>query len=353
VDDKAGVLVHLAAISAWLAGAGRLPVNVRFVVEGEEEIGSEHLAEFLGRHRAKMPADAIVLTDTANLRRGLPSLTTRLRGLVKVEVLLEGYSHALHSGMWGGPLPDPVAGMARLLASLVRADGSPAVAGCRAGAVRPSARDRAALASLPWSEREYRADAGAVRGLEMLARGGGDVHEALWWRPSIAVTALEASAVEGSSNQIVPRARARVGVRIVPGQDPRAVQRALVRHLEASAPWGLRLTVTPMSASPAWATDPTGPAFDAARRALRAGYGVEPVEIGAGGSIPFVGPFAKALGGVPALLIGLEDPACNAHAEDESLYLPDFAAACRSAAHLYGELASLPRNVKGRTRRSS
>jgi acetylornithine deacetylase/succinyl-diaminopimelate desuccinylase-like protein len=144
-----------------------------------------------------------------------------------------------------------------------------------------------------------------------------------------------------------------VGVRIVPGQDPRAVQRALIRHLEAHAPWGLRLTVTPMSASPAWATDPTGPAFDAARRALRAGYGVEPVEIGAGGSIPFVGPFAKALGGVPALLIGLEDPACNAHAEDESLYLPDFEAACRSAAHLYGELATLPRQVKGRTRRSS
>jgi acetylornithine deacetylase/succinyl-diaminopimelate desuccinylase-like protein len=172
-------------------------------------------------------------------------------------------------------------------------------------------------------------------------RGGAETYAAQWFHPSLAVTALEASPVEGSSNQIVPSARARIGVRIVPGQDPRKVLRALTSHLKAACPWGLALTVRPMTASPAWATTTEHPAFHAAKRALAAGYGRETVEIGAGGSIPFVGPFARALGGVPALLVGLEDPACNAHAEDESLLVPDFRASCRGAVHLYAELASV------------
>jgi acetylornithine deacetylase/succinyl-diaminopimelate desuccinylase-like protein len=313
---------------------------VRFVVEGEEEIGSAHLEAFLETYRMRLQADAIVLTDTANLRRGLPSLTTRLRGLVRVQVEVAGYSHALHSGMWGGPLPDPVLGMARLLASLVKSDGSIAVKGIVEGVKPPTKTEKAALARLPFSEAEFRADAGAVDGLRLHAHGGGDVHEALWYRPSIAITALEASPIEGSSNQIVPSSRARIGVRLAPGQDAAAVERALVEHLEAHVPWGLRLAVRSLGRAPGWATKSSGPAFAAARRALKAGYGAEPVEIGAGGSIPFVGPFARALGGVPALLIGLEDPSCNAHAEDESLYLPDFSASCRAAAHLYAELAA-------------
>lgn len=343
VDDKAGILVHLAAIASWVRAAGRLPVNVHFVVEGEEEIGSEHLAEFLTRYRAKMPADCIVLTDTGNLERGLPSLTTRLRGLVKVEVALRGYDHALHSGFWGGPVPDPVMGMARMLASLTHPDGSIAVKGCVAGARKPTARERAGLASLPYSAKALRADAGAVKGLKLHDATGADVYAAQWYEPALAITALEASPVAGSSNQIVPSARARIGVRIVPGQDPKAVQRALVAHLKANVPWGLELTIKPMTAGPAWSTDTGDPAFAAAHRALAAGYGTRSIEIGAGGSIPFVGPFAKALGGVPALLVGLEDPACNAHAENESLYLPDFHASCRSAVHLYAELGAVLR----------
>jgi acetylornithine deacetylase/succinyl-diaminopimelate desuccinylase-like protein len=351
VDDKAGVLVHLAAIAAWRRAAGRLPVNVHFVVEGEEEIGSEHLDAFLARHRAKMPADAIVLTDTANLEAGLPSLTTRLRGLVKVEVEVRGYRHALHSGFWGGPSPDPVMGMSRMLATLVRDDGSIAVKGLTEGASPPTRAERAALAALPFDEAGFRRDAGAERGLRFHERGGAATYAAQWHRPSLAVTALEASPVEGSSNQIVPSARARVGVRIVPGQDPRRVLRALVAHLRAACPWGLALRVTPMTATPAWSTETRGPAFDAARRALAAGYGRAPVEIGAGGSIPFVGPFARALGGVPALLVGLEDPACRAHAEDESLYLPDFRRSCRAAVHLYAELAEALAGAPRRGRR--
>ncbi len=349
VDDKAGVMVHLAAIAAWRDAKGRIPVNVKFIVEGEEEIGSEHLAVFLKAHREALAADAIVLTDTSNLEAGLPSITTRLRGLVKVEISLTGYSHALHSGFWGGPVPDPVMGMSKLLSTFVDDDGEIAVAGLKAGAIRATKAERDALARLPFREKPFRADAGAVKSLTLHAKGGGAVYESQWFRPSFAVTALEASPVEGSSNQIVPSARARIGVRIVPGQAPAKVLSALVKHLKANTPWGLELSIRPMTASPAWRTASTGPAFDATRRALRAGYGRAPIDIGAGGSIPFVGPFADALGGVPALLIGLEDPSCNAHAEDESLLLPDFFASCRSAVHLYAELgqALAPRQVRG------
>jgi acetylornithine deacetylase/succinyl-diaminopimelate desuccinylase-like protein len=228
-----------------------------------------------------------------------------------------------------------------MLASLFRDDGTIAVPALRAGAKPPTKAQKAALARLPFSEAALRRDAGAERGLRLLARGGAATYAAQWLAPSVAVTALEASPVEGSSNQIVPSARARVGVRIVPGQDPKRVMRALVAHLKAACPWGLACEVTPMTASPAWETDTDHPAFDAAKRALSAGYGREAVEIGAGGSIPFVGPFARALGGVPALLVGLEDPACNAHAEDESLLVPDFRASCRGAVRLFAELAAV------------
>src|SRR5262245_22428100 len=193
VDDKAGVMVHLAAIAAWRRAAGTLPVNVHFVVEGEEEIGSEHLDEFLSRYRSKMAADAIVLTDTANLERGLPSLTTRLRGLVKVEVEVRGYSHALHSGFWGGPVPDPVMGMSRMLSSLVKPDGSIAVKGLVAGAKPPTKAERDVLARLPFHVKELREDAGAVRGLRLHVAGGGATYESQWHRPALAVTAVEAS----------------------------------------------------------------------------------------------------------------------------------------------------------------
>jgi len=254
VDDKAGAMVHLAAIAAWVRAAGRLPVNVHFLVEGEEEIGSEHLSECLRRFRSKMPADAIVLTDTGNLESGLPSLTTHLRGLVKVEVEVRGYDHALHSGFWGGPVPDPVMGMSRLLASLTKPDGSIAVPGLLAGAKPVPKTARAALSRLPFDEKAVRRDASAVPGLRLHARGGGAFFESQWHRPSLAITALEASPVEGSSNQIVPSARARIGVRIVSGQDPRKVEAALVRHLRENVPWGLSLTIRKMTSTPAWST---------------------------------------------------------------------------------------------------
>lgn len=343
VDDKAGIVTHLAAIKAWLDTEGALPVNVKLVVEGEEEIGSDHLEEFLERHRARLQADVIVLTDTANLEAGLPSLTYRLRGIVNVFVEVTALDHPLHSGMWGGPVPDPVQALVKMLATLSDADGVVAIPGIFDQVREPSRVERDAISRLPFDEAQFRADAGVVAGTSLVGERAFSTYEKLWVRPSVTVIALEASPVKGSSNQIVPSARARVSVRIVPDMDPARTGELVAEHLRKVAPWGVKVHTEVQSSSPGWICAPEGPAFDAALRALAKGFGREPALIGAGGSIPFVGPFAAAFGGAPALLVGLEDPICNAHAENESLNLDDWRKAMKAAVYLYGELASYRR----------
>jgi acetylornithine deacetylase/succinyl-diaminopimelate desuccinylase-like protein len=343
VDDKAGLMLHVAALRAWREAAGGPPLNVKVLVEGEEEIGSLHLGELLRRHRERLRADVLVLSDTANLATGLPSLTVSLRGLVVVDVTLRALDHPLHSGMWGGPVPDAATSICALLARLVDARGAIAVAGLADDAPALGAEERAALAALPFDEAAFREDAGLPPGVPLSGEAGRSVYEQLWFRPALAVTALEAAPLAQAANQLVAEAGARVGLRLAPGQDPARAARLLVEFLERDPPRGARVEARVVSAAAGWRTEPRGPAFDAARRALRAGYGREPVAIGCGGTIPFVAPFLAELGGrAPALLLGLEDPRCNAHGENESLDLGDFRKAARSAVHLLAELAGLP-----------
>ncbi len=337
VDDKAGLLVYLAALRAWLETEGALPVNVKLVVEGEEEIGSPHLAGFLRAQRARLSADVIVLSDTANLERGLPSITTSLRGLANLDVRVRALAHPLHSGMWGGALPDAATALARLLARLVDDRGACAVPGLDDDVPAVDAATRARLAQLPFDERTFSADAGLPPGGRLAGDRALPIWERLWLQPAIAVTALEGMPLATAANQLMADARARVGVRTAPGQSASRAAARVREHLLADPPLGVQVEVEVVSAAGGWSTRPDGPAFDAARRALRAGYGRESVEIGCGGSIPFVGPFAEILG-APALLLGLEDPRCNAHGENESLDLGDFRSAARSAAHLLAEL---------------
>ena len=342
VDDKAGLMVHLAAVRAWLDAIGALPVNVKLIVEGEEEIGSPHLAEFLRAHRDRIAGDVIVLSDTANLQAGLPSLTTSLRGLVSIDVSVTALDHPLHSGMWGGPVLDAATALARILARLVDDSGRIAVPGLEDDVPEPSSDERERLRALPFDPDSFRAEAGLAPAIQL----GGDatlaLYERLWLRPSIAVTALEAAPLATASNQLIASARARVGVRLAPGQDPERARDRVVACLEADPPWGVRVTTEAEGPVPGWRTSAVGPAFEAARRALAAGFGRDAVVIGCGGTIPFVGPFAEVLGGVPALLLGLEDPLCNAHGENESLLLADFEHAARAAVHLLDELRAVP-----------
>ncbi len=336
-DDKGGVLMLAAAVASWIRGAGRLPLNVKVLIEGEEEVGSSNLDRLLRDHRGLLSADAVVIADSENFETGLPSLTASLRGIVTVTVEVRSLSSSVHSGTWGGPLPDPVLALARMLASLVDDRGMPAIPGLL-DRVRPlSPRDRESLGRLPFSESRFREQSRILNGVDIIG-GEGSVHEKMWYRPSIAVNAVEASSRKQAANIINDAAWARVGIRIVPDMDPSETLKLLRDHLEGTAPWGVKVTVRPESPARWWRTDTDGPVFGAALRALEKGYGTKPVITGAGGSIPFVQTITEMLGGVPALLLGVGDPSAAAHSENESLPIADWKSACRSLIHLFGEL---------------
>jgi acetylornithine deacetylase/succinyl-diaminopimelate desuccinylase-like protein len=339
VDDKAGVMMHVAACEAWLATGG-LPLNVKFIVEGEEEVGSGSLESFLLAYKDKLAADVLVLTDTANLDIGIPALTVSLRGLCGLSVTFRSLDHPIHSGMWGGPVPDPVMGLCKAIAGLTDARGRLREDIAR-GVRPPSGPEREALDRLPFEEASFREQVGMQPGTELI----GDPDMPVWGRifrqPSVTVIAFEARNIAGSTNQIIESAHARISVRTVADMNPKQTQDALVRYFEEAAPWGLEVHIDRESTANWWMTVAEGPAFDAAARALRAGYGREAEHIGCGGSIPFVEPFAKVLGGIPALLMGVEDPICNAHGENESLHIGDWEKGTRAAVHLYQELSAL------------
>lgn len=342
VDDKAGLLVLAGAIRAWLTAEGSLPVNVKLVVEGEEEAGSIHLAEFLEGQRARLRSDVIVLTDTANLDTGVPALTTSLRGLVNIDVRVRALDHPLHSGIWGGAVRDAATALAILLARMFGPDGEVAIPGFADDVPDLTPEQRAEIRSLPFDEAAFRSDAGLVESARLAVDARYSPYELIWTRPALAITALEAMPLAESANQLVDVASARVGVRLAPGQDAERMRALMMRFLATDPPFGVTVELSCEAATPGWRREPGGPDIEAARRALALGYGRPAACIGCGGSIPFVGPFSRVLDGAPALLLGLEDPICNAHSENESLHLGDFRSALRAAAHLFDELSEHP-----------
>jgi acetylornithine deacetylase/succinyl-diaminopimelate desuccinylase-like protein len=323
-DDKAGIVTHLAAIRAHEA---RPPVNVKVFVEGEEESGSEHLPDFLRDQREVLRSDVLVLADAGNWRLGIPALTTSLRGLVDCVVEVRTLEHAVHSGQYGGAVPDAIIAMSRLLASLHDDRGNVAIAGL----------DGDQDAQVDYDEADFRADTSSVEGLELI--GDGTISERLWTRPAVAVLGIDAPRLAESSNQIVPMARAVVSMRIPPGVQAAKAMDALVGHLERNAPWGARVTVTPRAEGEPFAVDAAGPVHTAARRAFRDAWDHDSVDIGAGGSIPFVKVFVDSFPEAAILLTGVEDPDGRAHGENESVHLGELERACVAEALLLDYLA--------------
>jgi acetylornithine deacetylase/succinyl-diaminopimelate desuccinylase-like protein len=303
-DDKAGVMAHVAAAASY---RGAPPCNLKFFIEGEEEIGSPNLHRFLERDRELLRADAVVLADTPNFDTGVPTLTYRLRGMCQVDVEVRCLERPLHSGRGAGAVPDAVAILCQLIASL-------------SGAPR--------LSAAPIHDERFARDAGLLDGVALLG-----TREQTWTEPAITVIGFDARPVDESFNQIAASARARLSIRTVPGGED------LVERVLALDSPHARVTTRVVKEAPWWITEPTGPVFDAARRALAHGYEHEVMMSGSGGTIGFVGAFAEAFEGTPLLLMGVEDPPCNAHSENESLHLGDWEKCIRSSIFLYDEVA--------------
>jgi acetylornithine deacetylase/succinyl-diaminopimelate desuccinylase-like protein len=305
-DDKAGIATHLAAFRAH---GGNPPVGVTVFVEGEEESGSPALGALLDAHRDLLAADVIVIADSDNWSTEIPSLTVSLRGLADCVVEVATLDHGLHSGMWGGVVPDAVSVLVRLLASLHDDDGNVAVAGLHEGTA----------ADVAYPPDRVRRESGLFDGVGEI--GSGSVVQRLWAKPAITVIGIDTTPIASSSNTLIPRARAKVSMRVAPGGDARAHLDALTRHLEAHAPWGAKVTVTPGDIGQPYAIDATGPVYDAARAAFRQAWGTDAIDMGVGGSIPFIAAFADAYPEAKILVTGVEDPATQAHSIDESLHL--------------------------------
>lgn len=325
-DDKAGIAAHLAALRAF---GGTPPCGVALFIEGEEESGSVHLVDFLNAEKDTLRCDAVIIADSANWRIGQPAITTTLRGNALVTVELRVSDHAVHSGGFGGAAPDALMAMSRLLASLHDDQGRVAVPGLKAGDADP----------LDLKEDELRGWVGTRPSVKLI--GDGSLTSRLWTKPSISIIGLDATPVKEASNTLWPVATARLSMRVPPGQDAKAAQDALVKHLESHAPWGAELKITRGPTGEAFSGATKGPAYDALKAALGAAWGRPAIDIGQGGSIPFLFDFARAFPRAALLVTGVEDPESNAHSENESLHLAEFENVCVAEAVFLGLLGAL------------
>jgi len=325
-DDKAGVMAHIAALRAH---SGSLPVGVTVFVEGEEEIGSDSLGTILERHGEKLRADAIVLADSTNWAVGEPALTTTLRGLVRVVLTVRTLDHAIHSGMFGGAVPDALTALIRMIATLHDAEGNVAVTGLASSVA----------SDLDYPEKRLREESGLLDGVEMI--GSGSILTRLWAKPSITTIGLDAPSVATSSNTLIPESAAKISMRIAPDQDPKEAYRLLSEHLRANVPWGVKVDIHLDDEGSGFSANANGPVYDQARAAFADAWGVAPVDIGVGGSIPFVAAFAEKFPDAGILITGVEDPDARAHGANESLHLGEFERVCVAEAVLLERLGLL------------
>jgi cysteinylglycine-S-conjugate dipeptidase len=324
-DDKCGVVMHAAALRAW---DGKPPVTVKVIVEGEEEASTAHLDFVIGAHEELLAADAVGVADGGNWRTGIPAIGTSMRGVVDCRVTVRTLDLAVHSGSFGGAIPDALTSLARILATLHDDDGNVAIDGLR---------------SWPWdgvemTEEELREEAPIRPGVRLI--GSGTIAERLWSRPAVSVLGVDAPRVREASNQLVPVATAKVSLRIPPEQDPDEALGLLAKHLEAHAPWGVDTHVDRGEAGAGMRVASDGPAFAAMLRAMEAAYGRAPVQSGSGGSIPLVPVLSRTFPKAEILVYGASDEKSQYHSIDESVDLGDLERAVLAEALLFAELAN-------------
>ena len=307
-DDKSGVAIHAAALRAL---DGNVPVTVKLLVEGEEECSTAHLPELVKGNADLIRSDVAVIGDSGNYRTGVPTITTSIRGVTDCVVQVRVLDQAQHSGSYGGPIPDAITALARIISKLHDDDGNVAIPGLR----------RFAWQGADYPEEDFRNEAGTVAGLQTI--GTGSIADRVWAGPAVAVLGIDAPAIHGSSNQVVPVARARVSLRLAPGDDAVAATDSLIAFLKGAAPWGVAVTIEggAFDAGQGYMVDMSAAALLAGREALQEAYGSDVMETGSGGSIPLVPMIAETFPGIAVLMWGAMDERSNIHSVNESVDL--------------------------------
>ena len=340
-DDKGQVFMHMKAVEATLNQTGKLPVNIKFILEGEEEIGSEHLDGFVRDHAAELAADVVVISDTPMFERGVPSICYGLRGLTYLQVELRGTNSDLHSGSFGGAVANPALVLAQVLGQMKDRGGRVKIPGFYDDVRALSDEERAEFAKLPFSERRYRQELGAPK---LFGERGFTTLERVWARPTFEVNGLLSGFTGEGAKTVIPAvAMAKVSMRLVPDQDPDTVAELFEKYLRKITPKTVELTVTRMHTGKPWMTTFDDEYVQAAGRAIEKGFGTAPVFNREGGSIPVVATFQEILG-LPSVLFGVGLPDENAHAPNEKLDLSNFHNGVVASAALYSEIGKLPRS---------
>ena len=335
-DDKGQVFMHLKAIEAHMKQAGRLPVNIKLIIEGEEEVGSVNLDNFVRANKPALAADVVVISDSAMFDRGVPSICYSLRGLVYCQIDLRGTKSDLHSGVFGGAVANPAMVLAQVLAQMKDRGGRIKIPGFYDDVRALSDEERQAWKALPFNEKQYRKDLGAPK---LFGESGFTTLERMWARPTFEVNGLLSGFVGEGAKTVIPAvAMAKVSMRLVPDQDPDKIAALFEAYLGKIAPKTVDTTVTRLHGGKPWLTAYDNPFVQAAARAIEQGFGKTPVFCREGGSIPVVSTFQEELQ-VPAVLFGVGLPDENAHAPNEKLDLGNFHGGVVSAAILYGEIA--------------
>jgi acetylornithine deacetylase/succinyl-diaminopimelate desuccinylase-like protein len=337
-DDKGQVFMHFKAVEAHMKQTGRLPVNIKFILEGEEEVGSAHLDDFIRAHKAELGADVVVISDSPMFARGVPSMCYGLRGLVYFQIDLRGSSTDLHSGSFGGAVANPAMVLSQMLAQMKDRGGRIRIPGFYDDVVALQDEERKAWASLPFNERKYKKDFGIPK---VFGESGYTTLERTWARPTFEINGLLSGFTGEGAKTVLPAvAMAKVSMRLVPNQDPDKIARLFEEHVRENAPKTVEVKVTRMHGGKPWMASYDNPFIQAAGRAIEKGFGQKPVFTREGGSIPVVSTFQEELG-LPSVLFGVGLPDENAHAPNEKLDVGNFHNGIIASAILYEEIAGV------------
>ena len=341
-DDKGQVFMHFKAVEAHLKQNGRLPVNIKFILEGEEEVGSENLDGFIRAHKSDLAADVVVISDSPMFDRGIPSICYGLRGLVYFQIDMRGSSTDLHSGSFGGAVTNPAFALAQLLAQMKDRGGRIKIPGFYDAVVPLRDEERQAWERLPFNEKKYKKDFGIPK---LFGETGYTTLERTWARPTFEINGLLSGFTGEGAKTVLPAvAMAKVSMRLVPNQDPNTIAGLFESFVKKISPKTVELTVTRMHGGKPWMTSFDNPFVQAAGRAIEKGFGKSPVFTREGGSIPVVSTFQEELG-LPSVLFGVGLPDENAHAPNEKLDLANFHGGIIASAYLYQEIASIAVSV--------